>query len=325
MTPTRTPIFRHSRRQTASGSALIDLLDLNSRRETNPQKSAAGFTLIELLVVMSIIVIIIAVMVPTVNVLTGNRSLAAAQNRLSSILAAARQDAITNQTYSGVAFWPDINTKHTMVGYVRVRPTPVNTGATPAPIFNLCEFIEGSEIEPLQPGIGAQVQIGPPVATPGAGTTDEYAALGLIMFGPSGQLSTQPVYIEATQNQSATAYTPAYINYLAPPFTGPPPSHLDEVFQLGVTSAPQTLIFPTGVAVALYDQQAFANAGFSEFNYLLLKNVNSSNLMSLFMTNAAQPNCSPSATEQQSKEQWIDQNSTPLMINQTTGSVVQRQ
>src|SRR5580658_2106774 len=66
-----------------------------------------GFTLVEMLVVLGIIVLVIATAIPVFNSLTGNHSLAAAQNQIASMLATARSDAIYNRQVTGVFFFID--------------------------------------------------------------------------------------------------------------------------------------------------------------------------------------------------------------------------
>src|SRR5882672_638751 len=75
----------------------------------NPSSSA--FTLIELLVVIGIIVIIVALAVPVLNVLQGNRSSDAAQNQLQALINEARMNAIGLQRDGGVMFYIDPSTK----------------------------------------------------------------------------------------------------------------------------------------------------------------------------------------------------------------------
>src|SRR4030095_11845206 len=53
-----------------------------------------AFTLIELLVTIGIIVLIIALAIPVVKVLTGNRSIEAAQNQVGALMAEARAEAM---------------------------------------------------------------------------------------------------------------------------------------------------------------------------------------------------------------------------------------
>ncbi len=68
---------------------------------------SSGFTLVEMLTVLAIIVLVLASAVPVFNSLTGNHSLAAAQNQIASLLQTARQDAIYNRQTMGIFFYID--------------------------------------------------------------------------------------------------------------------------------------------------------------------------------------------------------------------------
>lgn len=66
-----------------------------------------GFSLTELLVVLGVILLILAVAVPAVNLLTGQRSIAVAQNQLAAVLAQARGRALALQRETGLFFYLD--------------------------------------------------------------------------------------------------------------------------------------------------------------------------------------------------------------------------
>jgi hypothetical protein len=63
---------------------------------------------------------------------------------------------------------------------------------------------------------------------------------------------------------------------------------------------------------------------FSEYNYRLFGSGASVTLMDTVIKTTLVANCA-NKDDQQQKELWIDQNSTALMVNQVTGSLVQRQ
>jgi prepilin-type N-terminal cleavage/methylation domain-containing protein len=72
-----------------------------------PRINTRGFTLIELLVVLSIIIVILAIAVPVWSTLSGNNSVATAQNQIASMLGNARADALYNKQMTGVFFFID--------------------------------------------------------------------------------------------------------------------------------------------------------------------------------------------------------------------------
>src|SRR5947207_12649293 len=93
------------------------------------KQSASAFTLIELLVVIGIIVIIIALAIPVLNVLQGNRSSDAAQNQLQALINEGRMNAIALQRDGGVMFYIDPSTQR--VNTVLVQGTDAQPGDAP--------------------------------------------------------------------------------------------------------------------------------------------------------------------------------------------------
>jgi type II secretory pathway pseudopilin PulG len=65
----------------------------------------AAFTLVELLVVISIIIILLAVSIPTIRALTKSNSQKQAVNLLTTLLANARATAISTHKYSGIVVY----------------------------------------------------------------------------------------------------------------------------------------------------------------------------------------------------------------------------
>ena len=74
---------------------------------TRPNRSA-GFTLIELAVALTIILMIVVMVVPTLTNMLASRSEMEAFNLIAAQLTAARSEAIGNDTYAGV---------HVQLGY----------------------------------------------------------------------------------------------------------------------------------------------------------------------------------------------------------------
>jgi type II secretory pathway pseudopilin PulG len=67
----------------------------------------SAFTLMELMVVIGIMVLMLALAVPTFNVMTGSRSIENAQNAIAATLAQARLSAVRSQAPRGVCFYRD--------------------------------------------------------------------------------------------------------------------------------------------------------------------------------------------------------------------------
>jgi type II secretory pathway pseudopilin PulG len=68
-------------------------------------RRSAAFTLVELLVVISIIIILLAVSIPTIRALTKSNSQKQAVNLLTSLLANARATAISTHKVSGIVVY----------------------------------------------------------------------------------------------------------------------------------------------------------------------------------------------------------------------------
>ncbi len=66
-----------------------------------------AFTLPELLIVIGIMLLLVAIAVPSLDALTGRRSLEAAENLISAVLARARQEGMLMQAGQGVIFYQD--------------------------------------------------------------------------------------------------------------------------------------------------------------------------------------------------------------------------
>src|SRR5690242_4684536 len=86
------------------------------RRDTSRRR--CGFTLVELLVVILLILLIIALAVPAFNMITGSRSVEAAQNMIAAMLGRARAEAISRQKKIGVFFFVDPATDRSAIALV---------------------------------------------------------------------------------------------------------------------------------------------------------------------------------------------------------------
>jgi type II secretory pathway pseudopilin PulG len=79
---------------------------LQSRLQTlrRRRSAAAAFTLAELLIVMAIIILVVVLSLPAFNLISGNRSIEASENKISAYMASARAEAIGLQEPRGVIF-----------------------------------------------------------------------------------------------------------------------------------------------------------------------------------------------------------------------------
>jgi prepilin-type N-terminal cleavage/methylation domain-containing protein len=122
-----------------------------------------GFTMTEMLVVIALIVLMIAMAVPTFNFITGNRSVNGAQNQISAYLARARTEAIGLQEVRGVFFYKDLRTDRTALAMVREVPRPpsgaphtIPSGLVPE-VSIFVDLVPDTEAVLLPAGVEAQV------------------------------------------------------------------------------------------------------------------------------------------------------------------------
>jgi prepilin-type N-terminal cleavage/methylation domain-containing protein len=92
-----------------------------------------GFTLIEMLIVMGIIILAVTLAIPAIKYLTGSKSEQAAQNTVAAAMATARADAIGLQQPMGVMFLIDAATDRVQVVEVSQTVLP----GDPVPILDL--------------------------------------------------------------------------------------------------------------------------------------------------------------------------------------------
>jgi type II secretory pathway pseudopilin PulG len=106
----------------------------------------SGFSLTEILIVIGLIVLMLALAVPTFNFLTGNRSLEGAQNTVAALIGRARAEAIGLQETRGVFFFIDESTRR--VGAALVREVEAPRTAPPA---DATFTPPSSEVSPTEP------------------------------------------------------------------------------------------------------------------------------------------------------------------------------
>ena len=89
-----------------------------------------AFTLTELLIVIGIIVLLVVIAIPAFSIFRGERSIEAAENQLSAMVARARTEAVGYQTPGGVMFFRDARyPDRVSVAMVQGIETPDNATA----------------------------------------------------------------------------------------------------------------------------------------------------------------------------------------------------
>lgn len=162
----------------------------SSRTDRQPRpRSAGGYSLTEILVVIGLIVLLIAVAVPVLSVLSGNRSTEAAENQVAAVLNHARAQAIALQRNVGVAFFVDpASQRYTMAFVTQIDPPfpPIER----LPDFDFVTLQTGTGVQLLNDDQSVAISAGP-------AARDRYVRMGVIMFDGRGQATSVPITIAA--------------------------------------------------------------------------------------------------------------------------------
>jgi prepilin-type N-terminal cleavage/methylation domain-containing protein len=262
----------------------------------------SGFTVIELMTVITIIVLVLAMAVPVVRSVEGNRSLEAGYNRIAAALGHARQIALYYRAPAGVAFYKLPNGLQTMAFVMQEKNIAADAQNSPQD-DRYMDIIPGEEIITLPAGLAVQVITNLTVAAPLK--TERYLRAGIVLFDENGQLATSTPYWIRGGTQLAN----------------------------GITGIPTALI-PTGTAtlyshqaISLYDDEAYegqvdSSSGFT-FNYI---DASISNPMSsITYANYFLPPTPPSNAEKTAEQNWLDANGQILVIKPNDGSLLKNQ
>jgi type II secretory pathway pseudopilin PulG len=157
-------------------------------RATDNRSRASAFTLTEILIVIALIVLIIAIAVPALDLITGGRSIAGAENQISAYLGRARAEAIGIQEYRGVAFFVDPATERMTMAIVQY--TPIATDPSDA-----IDLEPDTEQLPLPPGVGLHL-----IGDNTGAALYPYIEYGVIMFDAYGRVVSRDFEIQGTSN-----------------------------------------------------------------------------------------------------------------------------
>ncbi|MDB5330537.1 MAG: Verru Chthon cassette protein, partial [Phycisphaerales bacterium] len=159
-----------------------------------------GFTLVEMLVVIGIIILFVTLAIPAISAITGTRSISAAENQISAVLARAREEAIGIQDYRGVLFY--IDPREDRVVAALVRSADLQGVSTPngLPVLML-DAVENRDYLMMPQGIRLHTLYDDPNCrylgfNPVPGSTENVRFGGVILFDGQGRLVSKPYGLE---------------------------------------------------------------------------------------------------------------------------------
>lgn len=262
----------------------------------------SAFTLTELMIAIAIFVIVLAMAVPVFRGLTGTRSVAAGTNVLSAALNRVRMEAIGLQQHRGVLFYLDQNTGR--IGMVTVTEVPIDPAGTWATATTTVAVDLDTNSDPalLPVGVGLQVVIDGSLAggvRTGNGYIGYNTALtntvpmgGLICFDADGRLSTVATAVALSTTAAGNPKTPLG-NFLFP--TSSPPANYASYQS-------------TQIGFVLFDADPYL----SQFGGMVAWQDQYDNPPTVAFYNA----------NEKPKEDWLDANATPFLINRYNGTLL---
>ena len=273
-------------------------------RRQSRRQAAMGFTMAELLIVMGIILLFIVLAIPAINAITGTRSIAAAENNLSPLLARAREEAIGVQEKRGVLFYLDPGSGG-VVGLIVRQADLQNTGDNTL----LLDAVPGRDSLALPRGVGLQTMFD---GNRSANNPDRYFGFntlpsslqnpsypvkygGVILFDQHGRVLVTPY---GFQFQTAAKGPSA----LADVFHVTPPTNATAFFVPYSPNAPFSQI-----GAVLFDRKAFKEFS-ANGTPLIDDNTN------LPPTNANRPD--------PDENTWLDTFGTAVLVNRFTGTLI---
>jgi Tfp pilus assembly protein FimT len=299
-----------------------------------------AFTLTEMLVVISIIILLIAVAVPSIRALTGSSSTSVARNELSSLITHAREEAVAIQDIRGVLFLVD--SANDRVTGVIVKPASLQDTAFQQGNGVLLDVVSGGDSLTMPAGIRIQTVFNglsylKNTATPQA--DDRYLGFnspangatmtvgGCILFDGFGRLITRPYGIQMNGIPDLVTTSPAtnlaillglgngsgsYNTTVNGYGSGSVKSSAYIIGQSGNSLNTTTAQLPLSqLGLVIFDNDTFKSLGFGDQDAV--------------PGNPSVSYNSPPAGQTQNEsdeETWIDKNSTPVMINRFTGTLI---
>ena len=281
----------------------------------------------ELLVVIGIIVIIVALAIPVLNVLQGNRSSDAAQNQLQALINESRMIAIGLQRDAGVFFYIDPSTKR--INAILVQSTDSQAGDIPQAEIYL-DVVRDHESVPLTLGLSLQTIDNATVAgTPLERKDDGYIGFNTDSPTGPGTISYGGVILFDSHGQLVSRYYGFRLGY---PGTGGPAvwSEMGKLIMLNSSGGPPAPGFvpgqPIGSGGAPTPPPPQSSFGLVVFNAEAFRGFDytdsDAQVAGSGFLNAAGASLSGYGGQEQGEEDWIDKNSIPLMVNRYNGTLI---
>jgi prepilin-type N-terminal cleavage/methylation domain-containing protein len=318
-----------------------------------------AFTMTELLVVIALIVLMIAMAVPTFNFITGNRSLDGTQNQLNAYLARARTEALGLQEIRGVFFYRDLRTDRiaaTMVREVQ-RPESVAPFTFPGgvvPDVNVfLDLVPDADAVLLPAGVEVQVlddAILNTATTPARRQDDGYIGFntynrgnhsrsdnsrdpvtpygGVVLFDATGKLIHR-TYAFKTYREAGTNWEATRMGDLLFKPTGVliPKEHVhtlapDPVYDVVPTQITAASPRPprSAIALAIFEREPFENRPRNPARPEITPQMDPE----LWDSASAEYGTTQPYSEAE-EERWIDENALQLLVNRYNGTLVRAQ
>jgi hypothetical protein len=222
--------------------------------------------MVELMVVITIIVLMLAVAVPVVRVVQGNRNVDSGYNAVAAALGHARQLALYYRQPVGVMFYRDPLNGGQDIRYVMRANFLGQLFPNYATMFTsnnvlsdqYLDIIPGEPMVTLPTGVAVQVIMGNGAAlTSGPpAPTERYMRLGIVLFDEDGQLSSTPYAISCPGNGTSTGGLSSLIAQTGLPQTVLPPGPTFVTSNFTGTAANPLYTHP---AICLYDEESYLN------------------------------------------------------------------
>ncbi|HZL35721.1 MAG TPA: hypothetical protein VFC78_10465, partial [Tepidisphaeraceae bacterium] len=271
-----------------------------------------------------IILLFVLLAVPAIRALSGQRSIAGAQNELSAMIVRAREEAIGLQDYRGIMFYVDPGTDRVVGALVRtVGVRKANYAYSSMNHYATVWLDLVPDRDSLMLPVGIRLQTitgnfdqtgtssgGPPPPT----ATDRYIGYnippntpitvpvgGVILFDGNGRLVSKSYGLACYDEASNITGMGSLLGCTAP-------TNGADIFVIGTGNplATPPVAFPmtSCFGVVLFDNSAFTAAGFAD-------------------TDPSYSGSAYSLTGPEGLEEaWIDANATPVFINRYNGTLI---